>query len=77
MTKNHTIPNSLTNKFGVEKLRLSVNAQNPITLTKNSFIDPETSEFGNNMGGIGGVNANSARNYPTLVYYGFGIDIEF
>jgi|LSQX01.1.fsa_nt_gb TonB-linked SusC/RagA family outer membrane protein len=73
----YTIPNSLTNKFGVEKLRLSVNAQNPITLTKNSFIDPETSEFGNNMGGIGGVNANSARNYPTLVYYGFGIDIEF
>ena len=54
-----------------------MNAQNPITLTKNSFIDPETSEFGNNMGGIGGVNANSARNYPTLVYYGFGIDIEF
>jgi hypothetical protein len=29
------------------------------------------------MGGIGGVGANSARNYPTLVYYGFGVDIEF
>ncbi len=73
----YTLPNSLTNKFGVEKLRLSVSSQNPLTLTKNSFVDPETSEFGGNMGGIAGVNANSARNYPTLVYYGFGIDIEF
>lgn len=73
----YTLPNTFTNKLGVEKFRISVNAQNPITLTKNSFIDPESSEFGNNMGGIGGVGANSARNYPTLVYYGFGIDIEF
>lgn len=73
----YTLPQMFTNKFGIEKLRVSVNAQNPLTLTKNSFIDPETSEFGNNMGGIGGVNANSGRNYPTLVYYGFGLDIVF
>lgn len=73
----YTLPQSLTQKFGVQKLRVSVNAQNPLTLSKNSFIDPESSEFGNNMGGVGGVGANSARNYPTLVYYGFGLDIEF
>lgn len=73
----YTLPQNLTTKFGVQKLRLSVNAQNPLTLAKNSFVDPETSEFGNSMGGTGGVNANSARNYPTLVYYGFGLDIEF
>ena len=73
----YTIPQNLTSKIGVQKLRVSLNAQNPLTLTKNSFIDPESSEFGNNMGGIGGVGANSARNYPTLVYYGFGLDIEF
>lgn len=73
----YSLPNALTSRFGVRKLRLSVNAQNPLTLTKNSFIDPESSEFGNNMGGISGVGANSARNYPTLTYYGFGIEIEF
>lgn len=73
----YTLPRQLTSKFGVQKLRVSVNAQNPLTFTKNSFIDPESSEFGNNMGGIGGVGANSARNYPTLVYYGFGLDLEF
>ncbi|WP_418892616.1 TonB-dependent receptor [Limibacterium fermenti] len=73
----YTLPKHVTKRFGVEKLRLNVNAQNPLTFSKNSFIDPESSEFGNNMGGIGGVGANSARNYPTLVYYGFGIDLEF
>ncbi len=73
----YSIPRQFTSKFGVQKLRISVNAQNALTLSKNSFIDPESSEFGNNMGGIGGVGANSARNYPTLVYYGFGLDLEF
>lgn len=73
----YTFPQLLTKKAGIQKLRISANAQNPLTLTRNSFIDPESSEFGNNMGGIGGVGANSARNYPTLVYYGFGVDIEF
>ncbi len=73
----YTLPRQFTTKAGIQKLRLSLNAQNPLTFAKNSFIDPESSEFGNNMGGIGGVGANSARNYPTLVYYGFGLDIEF
>lgn len=73
----YTLPQLVSNKLGIEKLRVSVNAQNPLTLTKNTFVDPETSEFNNNMGGLDGVNANSARNYPTLVYYGFGLDIVF
>jgi TonB-linked SusC/RagA family outer membrane protein len=73
----YTLPKRLTSAAGIQKIRVSVNAQNPLTLSKNAFIDPESSEFGNNMGGIGGVAANSARNYPTLVYYGFGLDIEF
>lgn len=73
----YTLPKAIVNRAGIQKLRVSVNAQNPLTLTRNSFIDPESSEFGNNMGGIGGVGANSARNYPTLIYYGFGLELEF
>ncbi len=73
----YTLPSRLTSRVGIQKLRASVNAQNLLTLSKNSFIDPESSEFGNNMGGIEGVAANSARNYPTLVYYGFGLELEF
>ncbi|HLN73652.1 MAG TPA: hypothetical protein VK205_10175, partial [Prolixibacteraceae bacterium] len=73
----YTLPQQLTSKIGVQKCRLSVNAQNLFTLSNVSFIDPESSEFGNNMGGVGGVGANSGRNYPTLKYYGFGLDLEF
>jgi TonB-linked SusC/RagA family outer membrane protein len=73
----YTLPKTFTSKFGVQKLRVSVNAQNLWTLTKNSFIDPESTEFGNNMGGVGGENSNSGRNYPTLIYYGFGLNLEF
>ncbi|MGE5395033.1 MAG: TonB-dependent receptor [Candidatus Saccharibacteria bacterium] len=73
----YTLPQQLTSKIGVQKCRLSVNAQNLFTLANVSFIDPESSEFGNNMGGVGGVGANSGRNYPTLKYYGFGLDLEF
>jgi len=74
----YTLPKQLTVKFGVQKLRINLNAQNLLTLCKNSFVDPESSEFGNNMGGTGGLNSsNSARNYPTLIYYGCGLDLEF
>jgi TonB-linked SusC/RagA family outer membrane protein len=74
----YTLPKQLTAKFGVQKLRINLNAQNLLTLSKNAFIDPESSEFGNNMGGIGGLgSANSARNYPTLIYYGCGLNLEF
>jgi TonB-linked SusC/RagA family outer membrane protein len=73
----YTLPQQLTSRIGVQKCRVSVNAQNLFTLSNVSFIDPESSEFGNNMGGVAGVGANSGRNYPTLKYYGFGLDLEF
>ena len=74
----YTLPKQLTLKLGIQKLRINVNAQNLLTLCKNSFVDPESSEFGNNMGGPGGIgSANSARNYPTLIYYGCGLNLEF
>lgn len=73
----YTIPRSITSRFGVQKLHLSVNAQNLLTFSPLSFYDPEASEYGNDMGGIKGVGANSGRSYPTLKYVGFGLDLEF
>lgn len=73
----YTIPKSISSKIGIQKFRVSVNAQNLFTLSNVSFIDPESTEFGSNMGGTGGTGANSGRNYPTLKYYGFGLDVEF
>jgi len=73
----YTVPREISSRIGLQKIRASVNAQNLFTLTKNSFVDPESTEFGSNMGGTGGMGANSGRNYPTLKYYGFGLDLEF
>ena len=73
----YTVPRQHTDRLGIQKLRINLNAQNLLTFSKNSFIDPESSEFGNNMGGIGGNNSNSARNYPNLIFYGCGLELEF
>ncbi len=69
----YTVPQAYSKKIGVASTRIFVNGQNLLTFSKNSWIDPESSEFDSNMGG----SANSARNYPTLKYYGFGLDIQF
>lgn len=74
ITIGYTLPKAWTSKVGIEKLRAYFTGQNLLTFSHNSFIDPESSEFSNNMVNAG---ANSARNYPTLRYYGFGLDIEF
>jgi TonB-linked SusC/RagA family outer membrane protein len=71
----YTFPKSMSKKIGMERLRVSVIGQNLLTLTNLKFIDPETSEFGNNLN----TNAasNSARQYPLPVFYGAGLDITF
>ncbi|MEG1585491.1 MAG: SusC/RagA family TonB-linked outer membrane protein, partial [Bacteroidales bacterium] len=74
ITLGYMLPQNIAKKVGMEKCRFYLNGQNLLTFSKNSFIDPESSEFGSNMTSGG---ANSGRNYPALKYYGFGIDIEF
>lgn len=70
----YTLPRNLTRTLGMQRCRVYANGQDIFTLSRNSFIDPESSEFGSNMGRGG---ANSGRNYPSLRYWGFGLDIEF
>ncbi len=74
ITLGYTLPKAWSQKMAAEKLRFYVTGQNLLTFSNNSFIDPESSEFGNQMNSGG---ANSGRNYPALKYYGFGIDIAF
>jgi TonB-linked SusC/RagA family outer membrane protein len=70
----YTIPERITSRVGIDNLRIYLSGQNLLTFAKNDFIDPESSEFGNNMNAGG---ANSGRNYPTLKYYGGGIEVKF
>jgi TonB-linked SusC/RagA family outer membrane protein len=71
----YTFPTRISKKIGMERLRLSLIGQNLLTLSKLNFIDPETSEFGNNLDPKS--SSNSARQYPMAVFYGAGIDITF
>jgi TonB-linked SusC/RagA family outer membrane protein len=70
----YTLPKSIAGKIGMQNLRAYVSGQNLYTLSKLKFLDPEVTEFNNNLGAGG---ANSGRAYPTPVYVGFGLDVTF
>lgn len=70
----YTLPAKLVTRWGLKSVRAFVNLQNPFTFSPNSFIDPESTEFDNLLNAGGG---NSGRNYPTLKFYGGGININF
>ncbi len=71
----YVLPQSLTQKFNVNNIRLSFNAGNILLWTpaENAYIDPETTTFGNDVGGkFGEFNAN-----PSNVFYTFGLSLTF
>lgn len=70
----YSLPEKLVTSLGLQGFRAYVSGQNLFTWSKVKFVDPELSEFNNSLGQSG---ANSGRAYPTLVYYGFGIDVTF
>ncbi|MDN5210801.1 TonB-dependent receptor [Fulvivirgaceae bacterium BMA12] len=70
----YTIPTTITQKVGAQKIRAYVSGQNLFTLSKIKFVDPEVSEFDSNLSSGG---ANSGRAYPTIIFAGFGLDVTF
>ena len=74
LTVGYTVPSKLLTKAGVKKMRVYLTGQNLVTLTKLKFVDPELTEFGNNLGFT---SSTSARSYLLPVFYGGGIDLTF
>lgn len=70
----YSLPSDVVQNLGMSSFRVYISGQNLLTLSKVKFVDPELSEFNNNMSTTG---ANSGRAYPTQVYYGMGLDISF
>ena len=60
--------------LGLNDVYLYLNARNLFTLSEMDFLNPEATEFNNNMRNAGG---NSGRQYPDMKYFGFGIDVTF
>ncbi len=71
----YTLPQSLAERVGMKRVRAYVSGQNLFTLSKVKFVDPELTEFNSSMNNEN--RANSARAYPTLIFYGFGLDLTF
>lgn len=71
----YTFTSNTTKKISIQKIRVSLIGQNLLTISKLNFIDPETTEFGNNLG-LGSAS-NSARAYPLPVFYGAGLNVTF
>lgn len=70
----YSLSNRMAKKLGMQKFRIYASGQNLLTVSKLKFLDPESTEFSNNLS-TGG--ANSARAYPTPIYYGLGLDVTF
>ncbi|MFB6279624.1 MAG: SusC/RagA family TonB-linked outer membrane protein [Salinibacter sp.] len=70
----YTVPSSLIQRFGVQKLRVYVQGNNLLTFTNYSNPEPE-------IGGSGPADATSfgidEGSYPTPRQYRFGVDLTF
>jgi len=70
----YSLSPKVCSRLGIQKFRVYMTGQNLFTLSKMDFLDPENTEFSSNVTSGG---SNSGRAYPTLEYYGFGVDITF
>lgn len=68
----YSLPTQWIERLSMQKARIYLVGQNLLTVSGTKFIDPESSEFDNKLQNSG---ANSGRNYPTPIFYGFGLDI--
>lgn len=69
----YTFPKNITKKLAIENLRLNVNIQNLLTITKYSGYDPEvgTSTQSSYVAGL-----DNGR-YPSPTTYSFGLNVTF
>jgi TonB-linked SusC/RagA family outer membrane protein len=65
LTFGYTLPNRLTQRSGIQQLRVYFSGDNLVTLTKYPGLDPE-------RGGSG-----SFVNYPQNKIYSFGVNVKF
>ena len=76
----YSLPNNLVEKAGLGSARLSISAQNLLTLTGYSGLDPEVSYFGS--GGESSGDANIVQghdfgNYPNLRSVTMAVNLKF
>ncbi|MFY0601302.1 MAG: TonB-dependent receptor [Cyclobacteriaceae bacterium] len=71
VTLGYTIPKALSKRVGVEKFRIYVSAQNPLTITNYDGFDPEVGGNGLTSRGL------DKGNYPVTSFYLMGVNLQF
>ncbi|SOE21570.1 TonB-linked outer membrane protein, SusC/RagA family [Spirosomataceae bacterium TFI 002] len=76
----YSLPSDFAQKLRMENIRLSVSAQNLLTFTKYSGLDPEVSYFG--AGGGDSSSGNTTQgfdfgNFPTVKSVNFSLNLKF
>lgn len=76
----YNLPSSLTDKAQIGAVRVSVSAQNLLTFTNYSGLDPEVSYFGSggeNRGDDNIIIGHDFGNYPNLRSFTLGLNVKF
>lgn len=76
----YNFPSDFVEKLGMDNLRISVSAQNLLTFTRYSGLDPEVSYFGSGGGSTGSSNVVQGHdfgNYPTVRSMNFALNLKF
>ena len=74
----YNIPSEAIEKLGVSSIRLAISAQNLLTFTNYSGLDPEVNFLGS--GGSGSQNTFNGfdfGNYPTMKSVNFSVNLRF
>ena len=76
----YNLPSDMAEKAGMAAVRLSFSAQNLLTFTKYSGLDPEVNYYGGS--GESNEKSNTAQghdfgNYPTVRSYTFSVNLKF
>lgn len=73
LTLSYNFQNKVLSKYGIRVIRPYFTANNLLTLTKYSGVDPEVNQF-SGTGGVGGVDFGT---YPYRKSFIFGVNVEF
>ena len=76
----YTLPTGVFEKVGLGSARLTISAQNLLTFTNYSGLDPEVSYFGSggeSSGDDNVIQGHDFGNYPNLRSFTFGLNLKF
>lgn len=76
LTVGYSLPSNIIRSLGMSKCRFYVTGENLWTICQKSWIDPEVTNVGV-TGNEGDAIGRYYRAYPSLRYYGLGLDITF